>query len=169
MKKHGDFRRTKAELDPQIFETLLAVVAVGAGQDAAAAQAGISGERLRIYVQMGREAWGRREEGEVPSTPKDVARDELFADFYTRFQKAKATPETYMLGLISKAAHGDWKAGAWLLERLYPARFAKRFDVGLEHSGTVTQAHDLSRRSDAELAAFLKTARFSSEDPQEDE
>jgi len=145
-------RRTKAELDPGILEKVLTVIAVGAGRKAAAQQAGISEETLRAYERMGRDAWGRREAALLEGVDPELdPRDRLFADFFERLQKAESKTKVYLLGVLQKASGGDWRAGAWLLERLYPGDYGPRVDVNAKHSGELTQRLDLSKLSDDDL------------------
>ncbi|RZO61684.1 MAG: hypothetical protein EVA89_11060 [Sandaracinaceae bacterium] len=98
-------RRSKAEKDPVIFEVLIAVVRIGAGQAAACEQAGISQETLRTYVRRG------------------TAGEEPFASWLVEFEKARSGPRVYCLEVLHRAATADWRAAAWLLEKLYPYEF----------------------------------------------
>ncbi len=156
----GDFRRSKAEIDPSILEKVLAVIAVGAGRGVASAQAGISRDTLRMYEHWGRDAWAKREAGEEKLTPREV----LFAAFFERLKKAETSTETYMLGLLQKAASGDWKAGAWLLEKLHPKRYGAR--VELEHSGSI-EKRDLSNLTVEELFQLRDLTKKIEGDPDE--
>ncbi len=159
-KQHGDRRRTKAELDPKILEKVLTIVAVGAGRNVAAAQAGISDETLRVYVLWGKAAWAKREAAmDGGKAVKLSKRDTFFADFYGRLVKAESTTQAYMLGLIQKAAHGDWRAGAWLLEKLHRREFGTHVELALEHSGSVETTHDLSRLTSEELMLLRELRR----------
>lgn len=120
--------KTKAETDQTLLPRLLAVIAVGAGRNAAAAQAGISAETLRRYEKLGAEAVAKREADE-----QLTERDLFWADFHDQLLKAETSVKVYALGLIKRAAAGDpeskragdWRAAAWLLERLYPREFGK--------------------------------------------
>lgn len=159
-------RRTKAELDPTILEKVVTVLKLGAGRTVAAEQAGISDETLRQYIRIGAAAWRKREDALLEGRVADLsAREVLFADFYDRTRAAESHVKTYALGLIQKAGSGDWKAAAWLLERLYPETFGRRVDVKAEHSGTIRGAPaDLSKLSDDELWELRRIQRKLSEE-----
>lgn len=146
-------RRTKAELDPELLPTVLTVVKLGAGREAAAAQAGISAETLRSYERIGAEAWRRREEALLEEREPDLSkRDAMFAQFFEDLRKAESGTKSYLLGQIQKASSGDWRAGAWLLEKMYPREFGPKVDVNARLSGSVsTGPQDLSKLSDEEL------------------
>ena len=128
-------RRTKAELDPAIFEIVIAVVRVGAGQEAACREAGISNETLRQYVQRG-------ETGEEP-----------FAEFVIALRKAHGNSKVYLLGLLQEAAVGDWRAAAWLLEKLYPHDFGAlvKLNINAQIDAKLEPRFDLSKLSMSEL------------------
>jgi len=161
-------KRTKAEIDPSILETALSVLAVGASRQVAAAQAGISKVTLWSYENRGREAWEKREAGIEAGVEVELSESEaFFAEFYARVRKAESTTQAYMLGLIQKAANGDWRAGAWVLEKLYPAEFGKRLEVHAEHSGTVSASVDLSKLSEDELFELRKLRRKISPDAED--
>jgi hypothetical protein len=137
---------TKAELDPTIIETVLEILEVGAGRTVAAAQAGISDETIRNYEKRGLRAWKKRESGE-----ELTGRELFFADFYQRLRKAETKAKADYLRKIAKHGNRDWKALAWLLERLFPKDFGKHVDVGLQHSGSIESRHDLSKLTTEEL------------------
>lgn len=161
-------RRTKAELDPELLGKVLAVVAVGAGRKAAAQQAGISEDTLRSYERIGAAAWERREKALLEDEEIELSsREALFADFFEKLQRAESNNRVYLLDLVKRAAGtpgkdgapatpGDWRAGAWLLERLYPADFGQKVDVNAKHSGELTQRVDLSKLSEEELFYLRK-------------
>lgn len=153
-KVNGDWRRTRAEIDPQILEVVLTVISVGAGHKIAAAQAGIAEKTLKTYITWARDAWECRELDKLPDEPRELERIEFFADFYVRLRKAETNLQAYMLGIISKAAHGDWRAGAWLLEKLYPSQFGHRVELRAEHHVEATV--DLSALSVEELRTLKR-------------
>jgi hypothetical protein len=41
-------------------------------------------------------------------------------------KRAQQLDETMLVGYIEAAAEGDWRAAAWLLERGFPTRWARR-------------------------------------------
>lgn len=143
-------RRTKASIDPKIFATLVAVVRVGAGKKEAAAQAGIAESTIHSYLERGRAALKIE-----PS--KRTEEESAFADFQADIAKAENHVRVYCLGMIQKAVAGDWKAGAWLLEKLYPSLYGRHV-VSLEHSGSIDTKRDFSKLTTEELFALQKLA-----------
>ena len=143
-------RRTKAELDPSILGKIIAIVSVGAGKDVAAAQAGVSSEALYQYVDLGRSAHERI--AETPDEPWSE-RERVFGEFYSRFQKAETHQKAYMLGIITKASAGDWRAGAWILEKLYPSEYGSRVKIEADVQVKATPP-DLSKLSVEQLRAL---------------
>jgi hypothetical protein len=131
-------KRTRLETDAEVRPALLAVLRVGAGKETACAQAGVSESSLRSWIETGRLAWQRRDGGNELDE-----RESFFADFYDEVRKAETHTRNYVLGLIQKAADGDWKAGAWLAEKLYPKDYGYGirvdFKVDEELSGFLTR------------------------------
>ncbi len=69
------------------------------------------------------------------------------ADFRARLKKAEASPEFIHLKNIQSAGEKNWRASAWLLERMYPQRYRLRKSDGL----TLEQAVELLK----ELTDFV--------------
>lgn len=136
--------RTKAEIDPTILSTILTVISLGMGKRDAAIQAGISHETLYQYEQRGQVAWAKPEKDRT-------GRDEYWARFHIELQQAGLRPKVYLLGLLDKAAEGDWKAAAWLLEKLYPGEFGARVDVNARIGSEPIVRFDLGKLTMAEL------------------
>lgn len=59
-------------------------------------------------------------------------------EFSEAIKTAHAKFKAAAIKNIYAAAKKDWKATAWLLERKYPAEFAKRENVNLEGDTTIT-------------------------------
>lgn len=95
-------------------DVLVSHVRLGAGLADAAARAGVSERTARRWMHRGR----RGAEG-----------DEAFVDFVERVNEAKAERKAELLEQIGQGrlitGEPDWKAKAWLAERLYPEDFAK--------------------------------------------
>ncbi len=49
-----------------------------------------------------------------------------FVEFFDRIKKAQGEAALGLLTTINKAAHRDWRAEAWMLERRYPKSFNLR-------------------------------------------
>lgn len=60
-------------------------------------------------------------------------------------KRAEADYKNALLDSIKLAGEKDWKANAWLLERKYPAHFARtdriQAEVNAKHGGGVTVTH----------------------------
>jgi hypothetical protein len=143
-KKTSRKRRTKAELDPALVEKLLVAIKAGAGKRSAAAHCGISERTIHTYEALGRKALTKPEADRTE-------RDQLFADFVLRLDEAQEDLRITMLQTLQKAAGKDWRAGAWLLEKVFPKDYGNRVEVGLEHSGQVEVKRDLSKLTVEEL------------------
>lgn len=83
--------------------------------------------------------WHRRgSEGEQP-----------FSEFVNRTTRAIGDGLASRVGAI--AGSGDWRADAWMLERMHPDEFGKRTEITGADGGPV-QVHDVTAAIDAELA-----------------
>ncbi|NOZ27976.1 MAG: transposase [Chloroflexi bacterium] len=123
-------RRTK--LTPEVQEKICNFVRQGLTYEVAARAAGIS--ESTFY------RWRRRGEG---------ARSGKFRQFWEALKKAEAEAESSLVQQIQKEARGGtWQAAAWILERRYPERWAKRDRVEHEHSVGDALAQVLERLAD---------------------
>lgn len=61
--------------------------------------------------------------------------DHPFVDFVERLEKAEAERKFVWLGKIESAE--DWKAKAWLLERLYPNEFSRQVRLAGHDGGAI--------------------------------
>ena len=102
----------ESKLDEQTTELIVTMLRAGNYVDTAVSAAGVA--RSTYYD------WLRR--GDPAGT--DPA-DEVYRVFRDRIEKAQAEGEARNVALISKQAPSDWKAAAWILERLYPERWAR--------------------------------------------
>jgi hypothetical protein len=96
------------ELGARVVQVLRA----GGYLETAAAVAGVSRRRLNEWLRKGDPA------GANP-------RYEPFRRWRERVESAKAEAEARNVALIAQAATSNWQAAAWLLERLYPERWAR--------------------------------------------
>ena len=107
------------------LEQLLQLAAVGVRRDVAARVSGVDALTIRNWVVAGKTARTKRARGE-PLTQAD--RDAI--DVCANLAKARAQFEAGAVARISSAGgSGDWKADAWLLERLNPEVYATRSRV----------------------------------------
>jgi transposase len=128
-------------MTPQVCEKILSMLEAGNFLRTSCAAAGIGAHTFYYWRDRLR---------------KGDPRAANYAPFYDGVKKAIAVGETSHVSRIEAAAEaGTWQASAWLLERRFPERWAKR-DV-LEVRG----AKDLSDLSDADLAKIQRRAKRS--------
>ncbi|HXT34763.1 MAG TPA: hypothetical protein VN837_04220 [Chloroflexota bacterium] len=90
-----------------------------------------------------------------------------YPEFKAQVLEAEARAVVGTLAQIRKSAsEGDWRAGAWLLERRYPEEYGRTVSEQ-RHSGPdgtepvkVTHALSLDQLSDADLALLERLARL---------
>ncbi len=86
--------------------------------------------------------WMARGEGD-----KEAGKATVFADFHDAVTRALAETEAASIAMIELAARGgNWKAAAWRLERMFPARYGVRAKV--DHSGETKVKHELPQIHD---------------------
>lgn len=73
--------------------------------------------------------------------------DEEDSEFGERLRLAGLLAQAHWEESIHTAAHDDWRAAAWLLERRDPENWSKRQRI--EHSGRVDHAHYIERTREA--------------------
>ena len=71
---------------------------------------------------------------------------ELKSQFSKELMRARAEAALKLLLIIQRAAHTDWRAAAWILERRFPEDFGKQV---FEHTGKDGGpiAHDVTSRA----------------------
>lgn len=82
---------------------------------------------------------------------EEVDAPEVCVRFAERIEKARSACEADLVERVAKEAREDWKAAAWLLERLFPERYA-RPSVRPAASARVTQAPGEADRAEADGA-----------------
>ncbi len=82
------------------------------------------GEMCAILTMGGSRRTAAKYVGCSPDTIRRTAEND--EDFRQRLQQAKSNLELHHLGKIKDAAEKNWRASAWVLERVHPERFAKR-------------------------------------------
>ncbi len=101
-------------LTPELRERIEVELADGIPVRIAAENAGISKSTLHAWISAGcvtRRPHLRLVESE-PSTEEDLPEEEKI--------------ERAVIGSILKAASSDWRAAAWLAERRWPRKYARR-------------------------------------------
>jgi len=93
--------RPRSEMTDEKIEAILRTVRLGLHPDRAAAAHGVSPATLRQHKRRNPE-------------------------FVTAIKEAEAVAESGFLGRILKHTEKQWTAAAWMLERRWPERWAKR-------------------------------------------
>lgn len=108
------------KLTEQVRQDLSQMLTSGADAETAARAAGISPRSLRRWIARAEELRVREEDGK-----RIRAEDRLYLDLLNDVEVAIATLEVRSLANIQRAAtNGTWQASAWLLERMFPERYA---------------------------------------------
>ncbi len=98
-----------AELTPELAERIVGYVRDGASLKDASRACGYHESTVRLW----------RRKGEQPRAR------EPYVSFSAALTRARREGKLALIGQIRTAAQHDWRAAAWLLERMYPAEFAK--------------------------------------------
>lgn len=94
-----------------VADTIVGLLRNGLGLDNAARAVGVKDDTVREWIRRGEDRDGRRR-----PAPK-------YVDFARRVREARAQGEGMLVGQMWRHARDDWRATAWLLERLYPDRY----------------------------------------------
>lgn len=120
------------KLDPEAANTITALLQKGMVVEDCAAAAGVSSSCYFKWMAKG-EKLSRR------TKPLSEA-ERPFLQFFQSCKKAVALGIAYHVGAIEKAGDGtkdqagDWKAHAWLLERMHPKKFGRKY-IRIESTG----------------------------------
>lgn len=136
-------RVAKTTLDriaPAIRKEILDRIRVGTPAGTAAVSCGVNRRTFQRWLEF-----GRRDDARDPYRTFARQVDEAFAEW--QFSKVSE---------IDVHAAKDWRAGAWMLERLNPADFADPNRSGGPVNVTVTIAAERSAAADEMLAAALR-------------
>lgn len=106
--------RPRSTMTPETIEAILRAVRLGVWPDRAAAMQGISASTMRNMRK----------------------RDPEFA---TAMKRAEAEAESAVLSRILRAMDRQWTAAAWILERRWSERWAKREHVEVSTKGEAKQ------------------------------
>jgi hypothetical protein len=100
------------KLDGPMADRIEQVLRAGAYMETAATVAGISYGQFKEWMKRGDPAGRER-------------RDAPYRELRVRVEQARAEGEARNVGIIARAANENWQAAAWLLERMYPDRWAR--------------------------------------------
>lgn len=107
--------RPRSVMTPQVVETILGHVREGIWPERAARLAGIDAAAMRMHKQRN-------------------------PQFVTDLEKAEAEAEASLHGRMLRAMEDNWTAVAWMLERRFPARYAKQDPKVIVHNEATAQA-----------------------------
>jgi transposase len=93
--------RPRTEMTDENIAAILRTVALGVWPDRAAQMHGVSADAMRMHKMR-------------------------HPEFVTSLEKAEAQAESGFLGKILRHTEKQWTAAAWMLERRWPDRWAKR-------------------------------------------
>lgn len=110
------------ELTSAIADRLVEATSKGLIRKVAARCAGISPETFYKWLRLGR---------------KGI---EPYAQLVQRLKEAQSRGEMELVDIIKMHAADTWQAGAWLLERRYPERYALKQKISHEVQLTPEQA-----------------------------
>lgn len=110
---------------PKISETRIDILCKhiegGASIEAACELVGITARTFHNWMNRAEEI------REKPPSERSEA-DRLYIRFFQAATRARAKREKKLAGTVYEAAteDEDWRAAAWLLERMYPERYSKK-------------------------------------------
>lgn len=140
-----------SKLTSEVHELVVEMLQAGNFIETAAAAAGIDRDTIRQWLKRG----ARAKSGKFRRFRDDVV-------------KAMAESEAGLIALVANAAigsegvRGQWQAAAWLLERKFPEKYARRQKI----EAKVTQIRDpFEGRSTEELAYYAEFGYFPDEAP----
>ena len=115
--------RPRSVMTPEVIETILRHVELGIWPERAARLAGIDGAAMRKHK-------------------------ERHPQFVTDLEKAEAKAEASLHGRMLRAMEDNWTAVAWMLERRFPARYAKQDPKVIVHNEATAlqQASQIAQR-----------------------
>jgi transposase-like protein len=105
----GQRCKLASDIEARFFET----IETGIGVEPAAASAGLSSSTIYNWIRRGEQEQTAGEASE-------------FVEFLERLTRARASVHVRLAESLTRAAAtGDWRAAAWMLERLSPEDFGK--------------------------------------------
>jgi hypothetical protein len=107
----------KTRLDEQLTVKLVALLSAGNRLATALRVAGVPPATVYGWLERG---------DPERSDPRDAA----FRDFRERVERARLEGEARDVTRIAAAASRDWRAAAWIAERMAPQRWARRNSAG---------------------------------------
>lgn len=118
-KKHKPHNYPLEHFSPDTCRIILSYLRAGNFFETSCRAAGVSGTRVREWLYRAR----KEQKAGIVS---DLT---LFLD---EVDKTQAQAEGALLSSITRSSSKDWRAGAWILERKYPAQYAPHIRLTVE-------------------------------------
>lgn len=115
-------RGRPTELTPEVRDRLALFIKNGAPLYVAAEAAGIARDTLHDWMRRG-----------GPKATPEQDPEGIYGELFDAVTRAMAEREVAYASVVHNAAAGDWRAAAWLLERLHRESWGKT--QTLEHTG----------------------------------
>lgn len=151
----GKRKKDFSKFNQRTREACLSCAARGMADSRVAGLAGISPETLKRWLNRGQRMDQLREDGEdlLPV-------DEDFADFYVKYNQAKAAPQVEVLDAIREHAMRDGRVGIEFLKMTDPENYnTSRSKVEVQHGGTIAlqpKVDQLKQLPASELRALIR-------------
>lgn len=121
-------------LTPAIANLIVAILEQGQSEADAYTAAGVGERTFFVWTAKGKKAEAKSDRGCVLTE-----NEATLMQFYQGVKKARATGKTSLVDIIRKYALDpekprNWHAAAWLLERMHPAEFGRKY-IRIEGGG----------------------------------
>ena len=144
-------------LTDDVQERIINAIKAGSYLDDAANYAGITYRTVANWMQKGREAQQRLDNGDTDLTPNE----HLYVHFFHAVENARAQAVVRNVDIIQSAAqNGQWQAAAWYLERTNPRKWGRHETVEITGAdgGAIQVEHSVKDTLAAKFAAAEKAA-----------
>ena len=118
------------KLNDDLQERLVKVIKAGNYIETASAYVGISKNTLYSWLRRGEAEKVRREKGE-----KGKGSETKYIRFSDAIERALAEAEIRDVLKIDRASESQWQASAWRLERKFPEKWGRKYEVKSEVMG----------------------------------
>lgn len=115
------------KLTSEMETRLLSLLRAGVPREVACAGVGIADRTLRIWLTKAR------------------AGEKSFQEFADKVEAAQAEAQSTMLVQIRKAGAKDWKAIAWMLERVFSGRYGYKSQVKVSLENELEKILDVAK------------------------
>ncbi len=144
---HGSIDGHTTKITPEIIERILQAVRTGSAVEAAALYAGVPRQTFFDWLKKGRQG------GRAYKPYRDLA---------LRLDEALGVFDVNANAIIAKAAHDQWQAAAWQLERKFPERYGRRTRIDGNVTVSAVPFVDLSKLTSDEAETLLGLLRKAS-------